>query len=186
MDGRVEVYINAKEAKQIGLVQKVIPITPTKRAQIEADIRKAASRSPMYRKAASSAPAYNPNPTKNSNMTIDELKADNPALYNSIFNKGVESGTATERDRVGACLAYLDADPKEVTKIIKEGGDLTRTQVAEFSIKLASQASLKSIEKENAPDLHTEGEQPAAAKTADEKELEAFRKKVEADRAKKK
>ena len=71
---------------------------------------------------------------KISNMTVDQLKAENPSLYNEIFNAGKTEGTKQERDRVGAYMVFVESSPEAVAKGIESGNQMSAKEMAELSM----------------------------------------------------
>lgn len=172
---RRDVVINAKEAKQIGLVDKIVKLTPSETARIEAFTKKS------YFKVAADASPNNSNPL---NMTTEKLKAEHPAVYQQIFENGVTAGIAKEKDRVGAFMAFVELDPKAVKEGITKGESMTETQRSEFALKAISKTRLESIEGDGTdkPLATSErGEQgKEKEKTEKEKEVAAFSAAVDA------
>lgn len=165
---RLDIYLTGKQAKEIGLVDKVVKLTPEMQKAISAFNNK------MYNVAAM---ATEPN-VKNSNiknMTADEIKQQNPAVYAEILALGV----AQERDRVEACMVYNDIDPVAVKKAIESGKPLSQKEMAELNLKAVSGKLLTDVTTGAAPAVNTP-EVPAMEKTAEEKELEDFNKQVTA------
>jgi enoyl-CoA hydratase/carnithine racemase len=170
LDGRIEVTIDAKQAKKLGLVNKIVSITPQKKAEIESHVMALAAHY-IPKEAAAPAPPPPTPPTpqsKNTPMTLAELQAQHPDLYAAA----VKAGQTAERERVKGFLAFSAIDPEGVAKAIKDGDELTMSVIAEYSQKAASKAHLGKIEKDSAPGVQTEeaGEQP----TADALALKAF------------
>jgi ATP-dependent protease ClpP protease subunit len=160
---RIDVYLTAKEAEQIGLIDKTVPVNAT-------EIRAINER--MYNIAAEHTPPTPPiqQPPNSKPMDLIKFKAEHPALYKELFAKGVEKGTAKERDRVGSILAFLDADPKAVKALITEGKELTATQTSEFVIKMNSPEVLAKIAAVATPPVKT-GEPDTKEVSAEEKRL---------------
>lgn len=157
---RINITINASDAKKIGLVQKVNKLTPS---EAEAFNKRMAF-------------AYNEqNPNLPIKMTVDEIKLKHPEAYNQIVKAGIEQ----EKDRVGSFLAFIDVDPEGVKKGIEAGTNLSATAMAEFSRKAFSATEIKKIEADNAKPLQT-GEAPATAETEKEQALAVFEKNVSA------
>lgn len=177
MDARKFIILNAKEAKSVGLINRISTITPTKKAEIQSNLDRATAK---YSRPAIAASE----PTKPKIMTVEQIKAEFPGVYASIFNAGVTEGTATEKDRVEACLTFIDADPKGVVEAIASGKALSSKQMAEFSMKIVSAAKLANIEGDSAKAVTTGESTTTAEKTEAGKptkaELEAFVSGVEA------
>lgn len=166
MEGRIDVTLNPKQAKQLGLVSKINAITPSIKAEIESrHMAIAAFNLPV-------PTAEEPNEqivkTQNNKMNIETLKAEHPALYAQVKAVGV----AEEKDRVTAWLEFMDIDAKAVKEGITNDSQLTQRAMAEFTVKSITAKQTKAIEDENpAPVI------PAAepvAKTEKEKALASF------------
>jgi len=170
IDGRPEVYLSAQEAKKIGLVSRIVKITPAITAEVDSYTALAARQEievPAPAKAATVPPVSISSPNNNK-MTLAELKAQHPEAYAAAVQVGVDQ----EKDRVEACLVFIDIDPTAVKTAIESGKPLSSKQMAEFSLKAAAPAALKTLEKEAAPAATTE--EVEAAKTAKEKEISDF------------
>lgn len=181
MDGRIEVIINADQALKLGLIDEIVNITPEKRAEIQSNVFAIAAQTA----GINAAPIVAEEPTatqstkilKPNTMTIEKLMAEHPDVYAAAVNKGVTA----ERDRVGSFLAFIDVDAEAAVKGIKDGGALTQTLTAEFSLKaIHKQAGVKA-ENDNAAVITTDPPPtPEAAKTEEQKKLEAFNAEVDA------
>lgn len=86
---------------------------------------------------------------KNKKMTVAELKTGHPEVYNTIFNEGVMS----ERDRNGAWMAHVNADPDAVVKGIESGESITQTQREEFFVKQNSINKAEALKQGSAKDV---------------------------------
>jgi ATP-dependent Clp protease protease subunit len=154
---RLEVWLTAKEAKAIGLIQKIVKLNPAEITAIN----------DYWKIAAENKPEDKPDPTPtNKVMTLEELKAKHPELYAQL----VALGVAQERDRVGAWLAFKDIDPEAVAAGIKEGKTMSQTEFAEFTVKALSPEALNKVKKGNAPAVETEEVKDKKEATAEEKE----------------
>lgn len=165
MDSRIDVVLSAKEAKKIGLISKIVPLTAAASAEIETFAKAASSDGGIFiPKVAEEKPIIT---NKNSNkMTAAEFKAANPEAYASI----VKEATDAERDRVGSLMAFHDVDPETINKAIKEGSMLTGTMSAELTRKMIAKGAVKSIEADSAGDLYTGDKGTDSAKEAAAKE----------------
>lgn len=177
MDGRVEVYLTAKQAKQIGLITDIITLTPSKKSELDA----------LYEKAAMRTPGKKTEENKDKNlpkieaMTIEKLKAEHPELYNSIFNAGETSGATKERKRVNACLKFIDIDKEGVLKIVKEGRDLDQEDMADFAVKSINAGKKAALAGEGKDSKVETEEVETEAKTDEKKTLEEFTKLTRAE-----
>ncbi len=139
MDYRKDVFLSAKEAKKIGLVSKIVKITPSKRTELN----KAAA---LIAASNNIEPKFIPEFKENKQvvkpkiekMTIEKLKADHPELVSAIV--------AERNDVVGSWLTYIDVDAKAVSEGIKSGNPMSQTAMAEFSLKMAQANTAKAIE----------------------------------------
>ena len=162
MESRIDVKLNAKQMKKLGIIGKINTITPKKKAEIDAiSIRMAAS---SEVKVVNEEVEIKTKPEKKK-MTKEELKASHPEVYNAII--------ADERDRVGAWMAFVEIDAKRVQEGIKAGSNLGQTDIAELSLQALSNKEVKAIEAASAPEIETEKIE-VDAKSEDEVRLEAF------------
>lgn len=168
MDGRVEITLNAKEAKQIGLVNRIVSITPAKKKEIKAlEMRAAAQYIPS--EAEKEIPAQPPTNTPKK-MDLNTLRTEHP----EVFAQAVAIGTAQEKDRTGAWLAFASVDLEAVAKGIKDGETLSQTSMAELSLKALGKTTLQKIESASAGKIETT-EEPAAAAAGEKPEVTAFK-----------
>ncbi len=185
MDGVVDVTFTAEEAKEIGIINKINRITPEATAEIESKTMKiaAAANGIDYKE---SKKHIKPNPEKEQtttsesnskqnykDMSIEALKSENPELYKET----IEEGSAQEKDRVGAWMAYYAIDPEAVTRGIKDGGTLSETAKAEFAVKGMSAEALAKVKKDSKGEVETK-EVTDEEKTEKEKATAEFDKAV--------
>lgn len=145
MDSRLDVFLSAKEAKKIGLISKINKITPAKRTELNIAAAKLAASNniePTFIPEFENKEVTN---IKIEKMTIEKLKAEHPEVYSAIL--------AEERDRVGACLPFIEVDAKAVSEIIKSGASITETQRSEFAMQSAKMSALASIEANATPEV---------------------------------
>lgn len=184
LESRIEVLLTASDLKKIGLVGKINKMIPTKAAESKAqmDAFKNCRSLEEFRMAAQTPEVKNPKPT---NMTLADLKAENPALYAEIYNAGLlagkTEGITAEKDRIEACMVFIDIDPAGVKAAIESGKPLTAKQMAEFALKSTSASQIKKIEKDSEAtgDIQTPAPD-AVEKTAKEKTISEFEKGVAA------
>jgi len=166
MDSRIDIFLTAKEAKKIGLISKIIPLTAEASAEITSYAKAASSGSKMFIPKA--VQEETPVITKNQNpnkMTAAEFKIAHPEAYASIVNEA----TTAERDRVGSLMAFHDVDPETINKAIKEGSMLTGTMSAELTRKMIAKSAVKGIEEDSAGELDTVDKGADGGKAAAEK-----------------
>lgn len=157
---RIDVFLNAAQAKEIGLIQK---ITPINKAEASALVKT------NYQRAMAQY-TEEPNKTNSQNqnyntMNLQELKASNRKLYDEIFTEGVTA----ERDRVEACLEFIEIDPKAVKAAIAGGKPLSQKEMAAFALKQFSPDAIKKLQAEAAETPETT--EVEKQKTAAEKEV---------------
>ena len=169
-----DVMLTPAEAKKIGIVDEVRILKPTAYSGMQIV---AMFDGPEVNKEANTIhPNLDDNNNlNNNNMTLAELQSKHPALYAEIFKAGEKAGAEVEKDRAGAWLAFVKADPEAVVKGIKEGEPLSQTAMAEFSVKMLSATKVKEHKDDNAPETDAEKAEKATAKA------EADRVKAEMD-----
>lgn len=146
MDNRLDVFMSAKEAKKIGLISKINKITPKKRTELNIAAAKLAASSNIEPTFIPELKAKQVVTNKKvEKMTIETLKAEHPELVSAIL--------AERNDVIGSYLAFIDVDAKAVSEGIKSGKPMTETMRSEFAIKMASSATLNSIESDSTPEV---------------------------------
>lgn len=158
MGSRVDVFLSAQEAKTVGIVGKINKITPSKRAELNASFASVSAKynvevpeiaKPEQEEKEASTYSSNQN---NDKMNIEELKTKHPTVYAEVLalgkSEGITEGAEAERDRVGAWSAFAKADPEAVQAGIKSGKNISQTEMAELTVKLASAGKIEEIEKE--------------------------------------
>lgn len=168
LESRIDVPITAAQAKELGLVTKINPLTATKKAEVMA-------LSSQYGIAAFSKEPIIITNENISAMTLQEFKAAHPAIY----AEAVKEGTTAEQSRVAALMVYNDVDPEAVATAIKEGKSLDNVMIAEMGKKMFSKNKITAIGADNAPEVKTAEE--LAAKTAEETNKATFDAEVKAN-----
>lgn len=164
-EDRKDIYLSAKQAKQIGLVDKITKLNPVDLKAYESRVFDIAATGPM------DPPKPEPKNPINT-MTLEEIKAQNPAVFAQIIALGV----AQEKDRVGAWMAFQSIDPEAVATGIEGTDAPSATAVAKFQAKAIS-ANLKSeVESGSAKPIATNAE--ATALTEDQKKIKDFQSEV--------
>lgn len=162
---RTDIFLNAKESKQIGLIDKINKLTPELGAQMSAMNR--------FKIAATAEPTQ----TK-TNMTKAEFKAANPAAYEEIFNEGKTTGATSMKEVAQVWNHFAKVDAEAATKGLESGVLPTPLQTIELTTKMASAAHLKELGRENAGGTHTGSQSTGASSTEkiigpDGKEMDA-------------
>lgn len=175
METRLNIWLNAKQMKELGLVSKIRTLKPSEQkamaqamAQWKFDIAAMSENEP-------------PTPPINQNMTLEKLKAEFPAIYNAILEAGEKAGVKKENDRVMAWMAFAAIDAKKVVEGIEKGEPITARAMAEFQATSMSPEYLAKLQKDSAGAIKTEANESADPnKDAGAKALEAFAGEVHA------
>lgn len=171
MNSRIDVSVTAEQAKEMGLISSINPVSERmmtaihKREKMQASATK---RLEVEAKATVEKPQQKVS-IKINNMTVDQLRSENPGLYNEVLALGV----AQEKDRAGAWLAFVDIDPEAVAKGINEGKALSQTATAEFIKKGMSAQALSNIEGDSTK-VEAKKEEEEKAKTEQEAKVAEF------------
>lgn len=167
MDSRIDVRLSAKEAKKIGLVNRIKTITPSKKAEIKSlEIR-------AYAFAADIEEVKQDKPITNDMIDLQKLKMEHPALYNEVIAIGTALGVAQEKDRVEAAMVWLEIDPEGVKAVIASGGPISAKQAQEFQLKAMSASQLAAIKKESPSGVKTAESNANPAATQEDLDNEA-------------
>lgn len=116
LDTRIDVELSAKQAKAVGLIDRIVQVTPKKRAEIEAL---------SLQVAAHSTGIPNKQKPTNTKMTLEELRSANPELYAQVIAMGVTQ----EHDRVSAWVEFNESDPAAVKAGIESGKPITQKEI---------------------------------------------------------
>jgi ATP-dependent protease ClpP protease subunit len=178
LDDRITVMLTAIQAKKIGLINRIIKLTPQKSAEIKSLMH--AEMAAHYSDdetvvEAVEKPKIELNKSKN--MNLAEFKAAHPSVYAEAVAEGRAAGIAEgkeeEKDRVEAALVFMEADPTGVKALIESGKKMTAKQSSEFLIKLTSKNAVAGIEADSAKTVTTAAD-ATKEQTAKEKENAAF------------
>jgi len=170
-----EIWFSAQQAKDLGLIDKVVSLTPALKNEIEDKMKVVYG----FKKEPESSVNLNINQNQKK-MTYDELKISDAALVNQIFaegkeagqKEGKEAGKKEEHTRVKAWLAHYNSDSKMVVNGIKEGSSLTDDVREELMV--AGQMKQRTSTNSNAASTDTsveEGKEMDAALKEDVKSL---------------
>lgn len=157
-ENRKDVWLTGIEAKQVGLFDELIDLTPEEKVKNDAmlqDFKLSANLDyelPERLKINSEVT----NQTKKS-MDINELKAKHPKVYAEAFKEGESSGltagTKAEKDRVDAWMVFNDVDPEKVKAGIESGQEMTRAEELAFLRNSQTLEMQKGLENSSAGDL---------------------------------
>jgi ATP-dependent protease ClpP protease subunit len=170
MEGRKEVFLTAKQAKSIGLISRIEKITPEVKAKIDAYALDVAAHFQVEAKEDK-----NENP-KSQNMTFEDFIRKHPEAAAAMKAQILKE----ERDRVGAYLVFIDADPAAVKAGIESGDAMSQTAMAELTVKAAANGALASLQKETTETPKGEEAKPEA-KNANEIEISTEEPNAEAE-----
>lgn len=184
MDSRIDVFLNAKEAKKVGIVDKIRKITPEKKAELAA-----AANARMEKITARHTPPKQENeppaPTKkhdqnNADMTQQEFKEKFPAVYAAILLEGEKAGmlkgVEQEKDRVEAILVFAEIDMKVCMEAISSGKSLTAKQSNELMLKSFNAKAKADLEDDSNKEVQTDESETGAetGKTKPDAKIKAF------------
>ena len=169
MDNRMDVFLTAKEAKKIGLVSKIIKITPSKAAEINSHVKIAAE---IESDLTVTAPEAEKKVIKQTNIKMNksELKEKHPELYAEIVGLGVDK----EKERVSAWAKWNEINAELAMKGIEGQEDIKASDISEFQVSALKAVQKAGIVKDGVPDVGVDGEiiTPKSELTASE-QLEA-------------
>jgi len=158
MEGRVEVTLNAKQAKSIGLIDKINAITPEIKASIDTykgESIKMAAKFVGDSHVEDVVPKANLNENKITDMDLNKLKTEHPSIYALALEEGKKLGVSQEKERIGAWMVFADVDIKGVTEAIKADKSMTAMDMAELTRKGISAKLIGNIEEEAPGTLDT-------------------------------
>jgi len=174
-----DVWISAKDAKKIGLINDVIRLNPDEmKAFNEKFVAFVPKRGSEETPQGSGKPATgepNNNSPKPKKMTIEEFKA----LHPEIYSAAIAQGQTAERERVQAWLAFIDYDKDNVIASIKDPAKAVNGAVlAEMTVKITAAVKVAAINKDGKiPSVTTE---ETKDKTEEETAVEDFLAQVKA------
>ncbi len=174
---RVNVTITAKQAKQIGLVNKVIPMNDKQVNALnneftafsnffdESQGRDSETRVSETKGEKANTDSKSTN-LKKEKMNKQELQAQHPTLYAEIYGEGVKA----ENKRCSAFLAFKDIDLDACVKGIKESTEMDACFMAEMTAKKLSEKAGDEA-KTDSPEAVVVPEKAPEAKTKEQEEL---------------
>lgn len=177
-DTRIDLWLTAKEAKEIGLVKKIVTMKPREIQAVQDTWAKIAAVLEAESASTSPEPPVKPtpvtNPKNDNKMTIEKLKAEHPEVHAAVAKAAIDG----ERDRVGAWMAFAAVDPERVAKGIKDGETLSQTAMSELTLKAVSKNGIANLAADSTPPVETgEADKPG---TEAQKKTAAFEKEVRA------
>lgn len=162
LDAYHEVILGANDLKKIGLVGKVVKITPKRAEEINA-LHASFSKCQTladFKMAAQAKPIEDPTHNNDEIMDLAELKTKYPAIYAQAkaegHAEGLAAGAAAEKDRVESIMVYNEIDSEMVKAAIESGKPLSQKQISELQLKAISKTALQTVKKDSAGEVTTE------------------------------
>lgn len=187
---RMDVWLTAKEAKAVGLVDKVIKLKPEKISALEdftPSIAAMGYKVPEFTTEEqpteqTTAEATEPNAEQiqtntNFTMTVEEFKKANPEAYAALLKGAAKA----ELDRVNAWLKFVEVDAEAVKAGIESGEPIGQAAYADFMAKIAKATATANLAAEGAATAGTTTTEEVEGKPAGEAEktaVEQFAEKV--------
>jgi ATP-dependent protease ClpP protease subunit len=174
-DGRMDVTLTAAQAKQLGLVNKVTPLTAATKQTIEAKAKKVNAQ--VYAKvAAFKAPQSTTTNNQPNHMDRFTIKAQYPDAYKAIRSKAINE----ERERVNAWMVYIDVDAEKVKAGIASGNKITNAETQELLLKSVGVEALAKVTDGNAPAIIPAAGANGKQLTAEQREQAEFEARLKA------
>jgi ATP-dependent protease ClpP protease subunit len=191
LEDRKEVTLTAQQAKSIGLIKRIVKITPEKQNEVNAHVQRVAAQHTgisefrISKIVAENEPIIeanitNQNPKK---MNKSELQAQHPALFAEIFGEGVTAGIEKEKVRVGAWSPFLKIDAEKAQAGIDSGKEVTAADISEFTVKAMTNGALNTLKEEGQNNAGANASTTSVEETnvtAEQKSVEAFAAKMNA------
>ena len=195
MDGIMDVFLTAQQAKQIGLIQKITKITPAAQHQISLWNQAPAIAAVHYDddvNATAEVKIENQNQNK---MTKDEFKKANPEAFAAMqkeafdagskagIEAGSKAGIEAEQKRVADWTEHISVDAEAVKAGIESGDPLEREQLTALIKKSVTTEGVATIEAEGTATADAGTTEPIEEKveqTDGEKAMAEFEAKVDA------
>ena len=151
MEDRIDVFLTAKDAKKIGLVSKIIKITPKKAAEINSQVKIAAEIDSDLTVEAPEQKPTNDDIQKqiNTKMNKSELREKHPELFAEIVGLGVEQ----EQERVSAWAKWNEIDPALAMKGIEGKDEIKASNISEFQVAALKALQKKGVEADSTEDV---------------------------------
>lgn len=169
---RINLWLNANEAKQVGLIDKVVTLSAK---EARASFENFQFGVPI---SQNEPPKNEPEP-QNPQVdmkTLQELKDQYPQLAEAAkkegFDEGKNAGVAEERDRVSALMTYNDVDSKKVAEKIESGEDFSKKEMAEIQKKMMASNFGQKAQSDSSEDVDPAQAEAASDEEKEEKELE--------------
>ena len=167
---RLDIWLTAKDAKKIGLIDEVRVMTPEIQASISASM-------------GSGFTAIVPKKdSQNQTIIIKKMtKEEFKAKYPEVFASVVSDARKSEQERVEAWMSFQDTDKEAVTAGIASGKAPSIKEITAFAQKAIAQATVKALEAGNpvgTTNAKTDDIGADAELTAEELEYKAMEKEL--------
>lgn len=136
---RIDIILDAKQAKRLGLVQKINKLTPV-------EVNAFNSR---FKVAALDESQEKSNNLINKKMDLATLKASHP----SVFAEVSLIGATQEKERIEAWTHFIEVDAKMVKEGIASGKPITQAQIIDLMEKKLSAKSTKDLEDDSTKEI---------------------------------
>ena len=156
--GQKDYIFSAKEAKAIGLVDKIVPLGSVNIAA-ESSVKGVYFFDNHDHKQITNKVI---NQKENNIMTKETLQKEHPEVYNAIFGEGVTAGETKEKERVSAWMAWDSVDPERVAKGIKDGEVVNMAIISDLSAKAATSKRAEAHKSDNVDGKTTETKEAGA------------------------
>lgn len=172
MENRKNVNLSAKQAKKIGLVDKIIRLEPQQIAALnDRFVGFVDFESQGSDQKPQGSGKQKPTEDKNSiniqtkkRMTKEELKAQHPDIYADILKDGAKA----EKDDIEAILEFYDVDRETCKKMIAEGTKPTQKFYAEMTRKIISAAKVEDAKTDSPGAIEIKDKKETNAKTPEQ------------------
>lgn len=173
----IDIVLNAKQAKDIGLIKKVVNLTAKQAQAINEKL--VAANVPALKIEEEKPEPEAKTDKKVSKMNIETLKAEHKEVFNDVLKQGATAAMKAEKERVKAWLVWFEIDPEAVKKGIESGEAISPSETQEMILagqKKGFKAELEDKGKEGA-----EKTEKPTGETDEEKEVTGFLSEVYAE-----
>lgn len=150
---RIDVRIKAKDAKKLGIIQKVVSLSPVEANELNSRLVEA-KLDPIKIEPKAEETEENFDQNTDKKMTVEEIKSKYPEAYEAILKTGKEQ----EKDRVEAWMEFAEIDPKKVHEGIKAGDNLGQKDFASFNATAMKNGFVQKAQEDSADGADTTGD----------------------------
>ena len=175
MNGRLDVRLNAKQMKKLGIVTKVTPLTTARKKEIVAFAGQYGIAAFAENVDTNIESNINTDIMEKEIKTLAELKAAYPALVLEAETAAITGAMTSEKERIAAWQQFAKIDAEAVTKGIEGGKAPSMIDISSFAAKALSPEVLEKMRKDN---INAQTTTVDSTKSAKDLEVEAFLNKV--------